>query len=85
MPTEEMFAAMNVYNEQLVNAGIMLGGEGLQPSEAGVKLVFDGARDLGGRRAVHARPRRSSPATGSGRSARWTRPSSGPVPSTTEG
>jgi hypothetical protein len=41
-PTDEMFREMNVYNEQLVNAGIMLGGEGLQPSAAGVKLVFDG-------------------------------------------
>lgn len=41
-PTDEMFRVMNVYNEQLVNAGIMLGGEGLQPSSAGVKLVFDG-------------------------------------------
>lgn len=41
-PTEEMFVEMNAYNEQLVNAGIMLGGEGLQPSRAGVKLVFDG-------------------------------------------
>jgi hypothetical protein len=41
-PTEEMFRVMNVYNEQLVNAGIMLGGEGLQPSKAGVKVVFDG-------------------------------------------
>ena len=41
-PTDEMFVEMNVYNEQLVNAGIMLGGEGLQPSQAGVKVVFDG-------------------------------------------
>jgi len=41
-PTDEMFRVMNVYNEELVNAGIMLGGEGLQPSSAGVKLVFDG-------------------------------------------
>ena len=41
-PTEAMFEEMNAYNEQLVNAGIMLGGEGLQPSRAGVKLVFDG-------------------------------------------
>ncbi|KQR17488.1 YciI family protein [Cellulomonas sp. Leaf334] len=40
-PTDEMFAEMNVYNEQLVNAGIMLAGEGLQPSSKGVKVVWD--------------------------------------------
>ena len=39
-PNDEMFAVMNAYNEQLVNAGIMLGGEGLKPSSAGVKVVF---------------------------------------------
>jgi len=40
-PTEEMFAEMNAYNEQLVNAGIMLAGEGLQPSSKGAKVVWD--------------------------------------------
>ena len=40
-PTEEMFAEMNVYNEQLVNAGIMIAGEGLQPSKAGAKVVWE--------------------------------------------
>jgi hypothetical protein len=40
-PTDEMFRVMNVYNEQLVNAGIMLAGEGLQPSRAGAKVVWD--------------------------------------------
>ena len=39
-PNDEMFAVMNAYNEQLVNAGIMLGGEGLKPSSAGTKVVF---------------------------------------------
>ena len=39
-PNDEMFAVMNAYNEQLVNAGIMLGGEGLKPSSAGAKVVF---------------------------------------------
>jgi hypothetical protein len=41
-PNDEMFAVMNAYNEQLVNAGIMLGGEGLKPSSAGTKVVFEG-------------------------------------------
>jgi hypothetical protein len=40
-PTDEMFAEMNAYNEQLVNAGIMLAGEGLQPSSKGAKVVWD--------------------------------------------
>ncbi|WP_426593675.1 YciI family protein [Cellulomonas sp. McL0617] len=39
-PNDEMFAVMNAYNEQLVNAGIMLGGEGLKPSSEGAKVVF---------------------------------------------
>ena len=40
-PTDEMFREMNAYNEQLVNAGIMLAGEGLQPSSKGAKVVWD--------------------------------------------
>lgn len=39
-PTTEMFEKMRVFNEQLVKAGIMLGGEGLKPSGAGAKVVF---------------------------------------------
>jgi hypothetical protein len=39
-PTTEMFEKMRVFNEQLVNAGIMLGGEGLKPSSAGAKIAF---------------------------------------------
>ncbi len=39
-PTAEMFEQMKVYNEQLVNAGIVLGGEGLQPSAKGAQVVF---------------------------------------------
>ncbi|MER7282140.1 YciI family protein [Dactylosporangium sp. NPDC000244] len=41
-PTTGMFEKMRVFNEQLVNAGIMLGGEGLQPS-AGAKVAFSAA------------------------------------------
>jgi len=40
-PTQEMFETMNAYNEQLVSAGIMLGGEGLKPSSTGAKVVFE--------------------------------------------
>ena len=38
----EMFAAMGVYNEQLVNAGIMVDGDGLKPSSFGKRIAFDG-------------------------------------------
>jgi len=43
MPTNEMIAAMTKYNEQLVNAGIMLDGSGLQPSSKGARIRFKGA------------------------------------------
>src|SRR5690606_6030790 len=38
MPTTELLEAMTNYNEQLINAGIMLGGDGLQPSSAGKRV-----------------------------------------------
>jgi hypothetical protein len=44
MPTEEMFTAMGKYNEELVKAGIMLAGEGLQPSRKGARVQFDGTK-----------------------------------------
>jgi len=40
-PTEQMFVEMNAYNQQLAEAGIMLGGEGLLPTSTGAKVVFD--------------------------------------------
>ena len=43
MPTTEMFDAMGAFNEELVNAGIMQTGEGLQPTAAGKRVAFDGA------------------------------------------
>jgi hypothetical protein len=42
MPTEQEFAAMTSYNEQLVKAGIMLAGEGLHPSSKGARVRFSG-------------------------------------------
>jgi hypothetical protein len=42
LPSTEMFEAMGKFNEQLVNAGIMLSGEGLQPSSKGVRVRFSG-------------------------------------------
>ena len=44
MPTTELFEAMGKFNEELVNAGVMLAGEGLHPSSRGVRVTFDGAQ-----------------------------------------
>lgn len=40
MPSEQALAAMGKYNEELVKAGVMLAGEGLQPSSKGVRVRF---------------------------------------------
>jgi hypothetical protein len=42
MPGEQLLAAMGKYNEELVKAGIMLAGEGLQPSSKGARVRFSG-------------------------------------------
>ena len=42
MPSEELLAAMGQYNEELVKAGVMLAGEGLQPSSKGARVRFSG-------------------------------------------
>jgi hypothetical protein len=42
MPTTELVTAMMNYNEELVKAGIMKGGDGLQPSAKGTRIRFDG-------------------------------------------
>lgn len=43
MPSEQLLTEMTAYNEQLVNAGVMLAGEGLKPSSAGKRVEFSGA------------------------------------------
>jgi hypothetical protein len=42
MPEEKLLAEMGKYNEELVKAGIMLAGEGLQPSSKGARVRFSG-------------------------------------------
>lgn len=42
MPTEAQFAEMGAFNEELVKAGVMLSGEGLQPSSKGARVRFSG-------------------------------------------
>ena len=44
MPSTELLAEMGKYNEDLVNAGVMLAGEGLHPSSKGKRVRFDGDR-----------------------------------------
>jgi len=44
MPTEELFAQMGAYNEELVKAGIMLAGDGLHPSVKGKRIQFSGGK-----------------------------------------
>ena len=42
MPDEKLFTDMGKYNEQLAKAGVMLAGEGLQPSSKGARVKFSG-------------------------------------------
>jgi hypothetical protein len=42
MPSKELITAMGKYNEELVKAGIMLAGEGLQPSSKAKRVRFSG-------------------------------------------
>ena len=44
MPSEEILAAMGRFNEELVNAGVMLAGEGLHPSSKGARVRFEGGK-----------------------------------------
>ena len=47
MPSEELLRAMGQFNQQLVDAGIMLSGEGLQPSAKGARVrLADGKRTV---------------------------------------
>jgi hypothetical protein len=44
MPKREELAEMGKFNDELVKAGIMLAGEGLQPSSKGVRISYSGAK-----------------------------------------
>ena len=44
LPSTELLTAMGKYNEELVKAGIMLAGEGLQPSSKGARVQFSGKK-----------------------------------------
>ena len=42
LPSAELLTEMGKFNEELVNAGVLLGGEGLQPSSKGARIRFSG-------------------------------------------
>ena len=44
LPSTELLTSMGKFNEELVKAGVMLAGEGLQPSSKGKRILFTGAR-----------------------------------------
>ena len=44
MPDRKLLADMGKFNEELVEAGVMLAGEGLQPSSKGARVRFSGSR-----------------------------------------
>jgi hypothetical protein len=44
LPSTEMLAEMGKFNEELVKAGVMLAGEGLQASSKGARVRFEGKK-----------------------------------------
>lgn len=44
LPSEKLLADMGKYNEELAKAGVMLAGEGLQPSSKGARVRFSGKK-----------------------------------------
>jgi hypothetical protein len=45
-PTPELLAEMGRFNEELAKAGVMLAGEGLQPSSKGARVAFSGSERI---------------------------------------
>lgn len=44
LPTQELLAAMGQYMEEMSKAGILLGGEGLQPTSKGARVTLKGGK-----------------------------------------
>jgi hypothetical protein len=44
LPTEQELASMGKYNEELVKAGVMLAGDGLQPTSRGARVYYSGSK-----------------------------------------
>ncbi len=46
MPSEKILTDMGKFNEELVKAGVMLAGEGLQPTSKGARVKFNGKQRI---------------------------------------
>jgi hypothetical protein len=46
MPTPEMFEGMGRFNDALIDAGVLLAGDGLHPSSEGVRVRYQGGKHL---------------------------------------
>ena len=44
LPSKELLAAMGQFNEEMVKAGVLIAGDGLQPSSKGTRVTFSGAK-----------------------------------------
>jgi hypothetical protein len=44
MPSQQELAEMGKFNDELVKAGVMLAGEGLQPSSKGARIIYSGSQ-----------------------------------------
>jgi hypothetical protein len=44
MPSKQLLTEMGTFNEELVKSGVMLAGEGLQPSSKGARVRFSGSK-----------------------------------------
>lgn len=46
MPNQELVTAMMNYNEEMIKAGVMVGGDGLKPSSSGSRIIFSGGKPM---------------------------------------
>ncbi len=46
MPTTELLTKMGQFNEEMVKAGVMLAGDGLQPTSKGARIKFTGSKPI---------------------------------------
>jgi hypothetical protein len=44
LPSKDLVVAMGKFNQEMADAGVMLGGEGLHPSSKGARIKFDGTK-----------------------------------------
>jgi hypothetical protein len=44
LPSKELLAAMGKFNEEMMNAGVLLAGEGLHPSSKGARIAYSGQK-----------------------------------------